>query len=114
MADRRRLEEAARQLVEERLEGVVVVAVDDHDLGVRLLELLCRADAGEASAEDQDARSVGAHARIPHDALVVSPGSSTSRLSPVRNALGGQVIGSTARLRRRRSAADLREELQYR
>ena len=105
MADRGRLEEPGRQLVEERLEGVVVVAVDQHDLCVRLLELLCRADAGEAASEDEHAWTVGAHARIPHDEVVVSPGSSTSRPSPVRNAFGAQVIGSTARLRRATSGS---------
>ena len=54
VADGRRLEQAARELVEQRLEGVVVVAVDEHDLGVGVLELLRGADAGEAAAEDQD------------------------------------------------------------
>jgi hypothetical protein len=38
--------------------------------------------------------------RIPHFPIHVSPGSSRTTASPVRNAFGGQVIGSTARLRR--------------
>ena len=53
---------------------MVVVAVDQHDLGVRLLELLCGADAGEAASEDEHAWTVGAHARIPHDELVALAG----------------------------------------
>ena len=62
VADRRRLEQAGRELVEERLEGVVVVPVDEHDVGVRVLELLRRADAGEAAAENENALPfVGAH-----------------------------------------------------
>src|SRR5262249_44410569 len=42
----------------------------------------------------------GAHGSIPQTEVVDSPGSSTTIDSPLRNALGGQVIGSTARLRR--------------
>jgi hypothetical protein len=37
---------------------VVVVAVDEHDLGVGAPELLCGADPGEPTAEDQDAWAV--------------------------------------------------------
>ena len=55
VTDRRRREETTHQLVEERLEGVVVVAVDEHDLGVRILQLLRCADSGKASSEDEDA-----------------------------------------------------------
>ena len=86
MADGRRLEEPARELVEERLEGVVVVAVDEHDLGVSVLELLGRADPGEASAEDQDAWTLRAHVvppSRPQFDVVDSSGASTIRLSPV-------------------------------
>src|SRR5262249_55148676 len=43
---------------------------------------------------------VSAHTSIPHAAVADCPGSSTSTASPVRNAFGGLVIGSTARLRR--------------
>ena len=50
-----RLEQARRELVEQRLEGVVVVLVDEHDVGVRLLELLRGADPGKAAAEDEHA-----------------------------------------------------------
>ena len=57
VADRRLLEQARGHLVEQRLEGVVVVLVDEHDLGVALLQLLRGADAGEAAAEDEDARA---------------------------------------------------------
>ena len=56
MADRGLLEQARRDLVQERLEGVVVVLVDEHDVDVALLQLLRRADPGEAAAEDEDAR----------------------------------------------------------
>ena len=57
MADRRLLEQARGHLVEQRLEGVVVVLVDQHDVGVALLQLLRGADPGEAAAEDEDART---------------------------------------------------------
>jgi hypothetical protein len=40
-------------------------------------------------------------AATPQLAVKVAPGSSTIRSRPERNALGGQLIGSTARLRRR-------------
>ena len=39
-------------------------------------------------------------AAMPQVPVVEAPGSSRSRLSPLRNAFGGHVIGSTARLRR--------------
>ena len=55
VADRRRFEEPGGELVEERLEGVVVVPVDDDDVGVGVLELLGGADAAEAAAENHDA-----------------------------------------------------------
>lgn len=37
---------------------------------------------------------------MPHVLVNEEPGSSLIRASPVRNAFGGQVMGSTARLRR--------------
>ena len=49
------LEQIGRDLVEQRLEGVVVVLVDEHDVDVGVLQLAGRADAGEAAAEDEDA-----------------------------------------------------------
>jgi hypothetical protein len=55
--DRRRLEEARRELVEQRLEGVVVVPVDEHDVDVGAAEPAGGADAGEASSEHEDART---------------------------------------------------------
>ena len=58
MADRRLLEQPRRDLVEERLEGVVVVLVHEHDVDVALLQLLRGADPGKAAAEDEDARSL--------------------------------------------------------
>ena len=51
----RRLEEARRELVEERLERVVVVLVDEHDVDVGVLELSRGADPSEAAAEYEDA-----------------------------------------------------------
>ena len=42
---------------------------------------------------------------MPHVLVNEPPGSSLIRASPVRNAFGGQVIGSTARLRRRTSGS---------
>jgi hypothetical protein len=50
------LEQARRELVEQRLEGVVVVAVDQHDFGVGVFELLRGSDAREATAEDEHPR----------------------------------------------------------
>ena len=50
-----RLEEARRELVEERLERVVVVPVDEHDVDVRAAELAGCADPGKAAAEDENA-----------------------------------------------------------
>jgi hypothetical protein len=40
---------------------VVVVAVDHDDLGLSILQLLRRADAGEASAEDEHSRTRARH-----------------------------------------------------
>src|SRR5262245_32174888 len=56
MPDRGLLQEARRDLVQERLEGVVVVLVDEHDVDVGLLQLLGRADPAKAASEDEDAR----------------------------------------------------------
>ncbi len=60
VADGARLEEARRELVQERLEGVVVVPVDQDDVGVRLAQLLRRAEPAEPSAEDDDTWAIGA------------------------------------------------------
>jgi len=69
--DGRRLEQPRRELVQERLEGVVVVLVDEDDVDVRLLQVPRRADPGEAAAEDEDAWTP-AVACLPahHDQLV--------------------------------------------
>ena len=53
------LDQARGELVDERLERVVVVLVDEHDVRVGVLQLLHGADTGEAAAEDDDARSLG-------------------------------------------------------
>ena len=94
VSDRGRLEQAGGELVEQRLEGVVVVPVDEHDLGVRVLQLLRGADPGEASAEDQDAWPFagGAHdGEIPQAAVVDSPGS--RRISDVAGPEGVRRAG---------------------
>ena len=54
VTDRGRLEQVGRDLVEERLKGVVVVPVDEHDVHVDPLQLARGADAGEAAAEDEN------------------------------------------------------------
>ena len=51
--DRRLLEQAGGELVQQRLEGVVVVLVDQHDVDVGLAQLLRGADPGEAAAQDR-------------------------------------------------------------
>jgi hypothetical protein len=55
MPNRRLLEEAGGDLVEERLERVVVVLVHDHDVHVALPQLLRGAHAAESASEDEDA-----------------------------------------------------------
>src|SRR4029077_17183923 len=40
MADRRLLEQTRRQLIEQRLKGVVIVTVDQHNLDLGVLQLL--------------------------------------------------------------------------
>ena len=60
MRNRSRVEQSRRELVEHRLEAVVVVRVDDDDVDVGLLELSRSADAGEAAAENDDARTLAA------------------------------------------------------
>ena len=71
--DRRPLQQAGGDLVEERLEGVVVVLVHDHDVHVRLLQRARRADAREAAAEDQDARA----RRLPSSDIFATSGTPT-------------------------------------
>ena len=62
----RRLEQPRRQLVEQRLEGVVVVPIDENDVDVGLLQLVGGTDPGEAAAENEDPRSLTAHP-VRHD-----------------------------------------------
>jgi hypothetical protein len=59
MADRRLLEQPRGDLVEQRLEGVVVVLVDEDDVDVALPELLRSPDPTEATSEYEDARARG-------------------------------------------------------
>jgi hypothetical protein len=55
VSDCRLFEQAGRDLVEERLEGVVVVLVDDHHIDVALAELLGGPDPSETSPQHNDA-----------------------------------------------------------
>ena len=48
MSHRRRVEQAGGELVEHRLEAVVVVRVDQHDVDVRVLELAGGSETGKA------------------------------------------------------------------
>ena len=68
------LEQARGNLVQERLEGVVVVLVDEQDVDVALLQLMSRPDPREAAAQDENPGSravrVGA---IAHLASTVGP-----------------------------------------
>ena len=48
-------EDAGRHLVEQRLEQVVVGAVDERDLDRRALQRLGRVEPAEATADDDDA-----------------------------------------------------------
>ena len=54
MSDGRGLEQVGGELVQERLERVVVVLVHEHDVDVGVLQLPRGADAGEAAAQDED------------------------------------------------------------
>ena len=60
VTDRRLLEQPGRDLVQQRLEGVVVVLVDEDDVDVALAKLLGSADPAEAATQDQDAGPVAA------------------------------------------------------
>ena len=57
MSYRGGFEQVGGDLVEERLESVVVVLVDQHDVDVDVLQRFGRAYPGKAPAEDQDARA---------------------------------------------------------
>jgi len=57
MSHGRLVEQAGRNLVQERLEGVVVVLVDEDDVDVAFLQAPRGSDAREAAAEDEDARA---------------------------------------------------------
>ena len=59
VTDGARLEKARRELVQERLEGVVVVPVDENDVCVGLLQAQRGAQPAEPSAEDDDAWEIG-------------------------------------------------------
>jgi len=56
MSDCRGFEQVGGDLVEERLEGVVVVLVDENDVDVGILQFPCGTEPCKASPEDQDAR----------------------------------------------------------
>src|SRR5439155_25632413 len=65
-----------------------------HHERLRLRARLC-----EAALDEDDVESF-LQGEIPHRPSNASPGSSRMRPSPVLNAFGGQVIGSTAKPRR--------------
>ena len=73
MAHRRLLEETRCHLVEQGLEGVVVVLVDYHYVGVALFQVLGRADPGEAAAEHEHTRSAVSVASSGHEPKVRRP-----------------------------------------
>ena len=79
VTDGARLEEARRELVQERLEGVIVVPIDEDDVGVGLAQLERRAKPAEPSAEDEHARTVVARA---HRAPSVSCACTTRSCRP--------------------------------
>ena len=54
-----RLEEVGRDLVQERLERVVVVLVHEQDVGVGVPELLDRADPAEPTPQHDDPWPIG-------------------------------------------------------
>ena len=57
MADRRGLEQVGGDLIEQRLEGVVVVRVHEHDVRVDASSACGPRRAGEPSAEDDHHRA---------------------------------------------------------
>ena len=58
-----------RDLVQQRLKGVVVLTVDDGDVEVKLAEVLRGGDAGEASPDDHHARPDSLCSADGHDLL---------------------------------------------
>ena len=54
--DRGGLEQVCRDLVQQRLERVVVVLVHENDVGAAVLQARRRTDPAETSTEDQDSR----------------------------------------------------------
>ena len=59
MPDAALVQQPSRELVQQRLEGVVVVPVDEDDVDIRVLQSVRSADACEASSEDEDAWTIG-------------------------------------------------------
>ena len=97
-------------LIEQRQELMVVVPVDQRDPSVvGMLRQLVRApEPGESTSDDDDVRLLHHHdpsaTEMPQRPRHDPPGSSSIRSTPVRNALGGHVIGSIAMPARRRDA----------
>ena len=92
MGDLGGVDQVGRDLVEHRLEGVVIVLVDEDHVCVGLLQLAGSADPAEAAAQDQNPRSVcavaciaGGPPRLPQPSLPAP--SRSSRWSPTRSAL---------------------------
>ena len=59
LTDRRsdlgRREHRRRHLIEQRLKDVVVAAVDQDDIDIRVPQRACRGDSGKAGADDDNA-----------------------------------------------------------
>jgi hypothetical protein len=70
VADRRLFQQTRSELVEQRLERVVVVLVDEDDVDGALREFVGGTDPAEAAAQDEDARTgaVGRGAEGAHGA----------------------------------------------
>src|SRR5690606_2322731 len=60
-------------LVQQRLEGVMVVPVDQHDVGWRTRQRAHGPQPGEPTADDDDARPGLGSGRVGHDQAMVTP-----------------------------------------
>ncbi len=60
-------EDRERNLIEQRLKGVVVLAVDDRDINGKLAEMPGRVDAAEPCADDHNSRASAGRAAVRHE-----------------------------------------------
>jgi hypothetical protein len=65
------IEQAGRDLVEQRLERVVVVPVHEHDVDVTLAQLLGGPDPAESPAQDYDAQAAARFSSSVHVAATL-------------------------------------------